>query len=49
LGTFVMAGPATPNLGDIGQISIYDVTPTILSIFGINKSEDFRGRIINNG
>jgi predicted AlkP superfamily phosphohydrolase/phosphomutase len=46
-GIFVMSGNGVKPMGDIGEISILDVVPTILSKFNIELDEDMAGGVID--
>ncbi|MEM8607254.1 MAG: alkaline phosphatase family protein [Myxococcota bacterium] len=43
-GVFVFAGPGVPRRGRIEGAQIYDVTPTILSRFGVERPPEILGR-----
>ena len=42
-GVFFARGPGTPSAGDPGEISVRDVTPTLLAWFGIPVGDDMDG------
>lgn len=42
-GVFFARGPGTPSGGDPGEISVRDVTPTLLAWFGIPIGDDMDG------
>ena len=43
-GIFVMAGGGAPSRGRIEGAEIYDITPTVLSTFGVPRPPDILGR-----
>jgi predicted AlkP superfamily phosphohydrolase/phosphomutase len=46
-GIFFIMGPDIKAGQKIGNINIFDITPTILRLFGIQLNEDFDGRVIH--
>jgi len=44
-GVLIMAGPHIAK-GEITGASVYDVTPTVLALFGLPKAEDMRGKVL---
>ncbi len=48
-GIFVMAGPHVENVGATSGLSLYDVTPTVLSLFDIPVPADLLGRDLTRG
>lgn len=44
-GILVMAGPRIGR-GEITGATVYDITPTLLAIFGLPKAEDMRGKVL---
>lgn len=45
-GIFLAVGPDINNIGDIGELNVLDLAPTILSIFKIPIPEDMDGRVL---
>jgi hypothetical protein len=45
-GIFLAAGPAFREGVDLGNASVYDVTPTLLSLSGLPAAEDMPGRVL---
>lgn len=45
-GIFAAAGPHIKALGDLGEINILDLAPTILKLFGVDKPQDMDGRVL---
>jgi len=43
-GIFVARGKDITNTGSLGEVSILDLAPTILKMFGIDKPEDMDGK-----
>lgn len=46
-GIFLTAGPSIEPLGNLGEIDIRDITPTILAAHGIDIPLDMDGEVIN--
>lgn len=46
-GIFAAIGPAFRNDGDIGEIEILDIAPTLLAQFGVPVPEDVDGRVLD--
>lgn len=46
-GIFLISGPTIKSCGFIPDVSIYDVTPTILYALGLPVAEDFDGKVIH--
>ncbi len=45
-GIFIAAGPNINQIGEIGEINILDVAPTVLQIFRVPVSKDMDGRVL---
>lgn len=45
-GLLVAAGPGIPHVGPVPGMQLMDVTPTVLSLFGLPIPEDLQGRVI---
>ena len=45
-GIFIAVGPDVKNVGDIGEINILDIAPTVLHAFNIPIPEDMDGRVL---
>jgi len=45
-GIFAASGPHIKNIGDLGEVNILDLAPTILKLFGVDKPKDMDGRIL---
>ncbi|MBI2626200.1 MAG: alkaline phosphatase family protein [Candidatus Nealsonbacteria bacterium] len=45
-GIFLAVGPNIKKTGDIGELNVLDLAPTILSVFGIPVPADMDGRIL---
>lgn len=45
-GIFLAMGPDVNNAGDIGEIDILDLAPTILHVFKVPVPEDMDGRVL---
>ena len=48
-GYFVMAGPGVPPRGEIRELSLLDVAPTVLYLMGLPVPEDMEGRVLVEG
>jgi len=46
IGSFIMSGCGVSKKGKIDPISIMDVTPTLLKIFGLDVPKDMQGKVI---
>jgi predicted AlkP superfamily phosphohydrolase/phosphomutase len=45
-GLFIMAGPGVPGAGQLHDLAIYDVAPTILGVFGLPIPTEMRGKVV---
>ena len=45
-GIFLALGPNIKNVGDIGELNVLDLTPTILSMFNVSVPEDMDGKVL---
>ena len=48
-GYFVMAGPGVPPQGEVRELSLLDVAPTVLYLMGLPVPEDMEGRVLVEG
>jgi predicted AlkP superfamily phosphohydrolase/phosphomutase len=46
-GIFMLAGPGVPAVGPVEGMQLMDVSPTILSLFGLEVPADLQGRVID--
>jgi predicted AlkP superfamily phosphohydrolase/phosphomutase len=46
-GVFLLTGPGVPAVGPVEGMQLMDVTPTILSLFGLDVPADLQGRVID--
>jgi len=44
-GVLIMAGPHIAR-GEITGASVYDITPTLLALFGLPKADDMPGKVL---
>ncbi len=47
-GVFLMTGPNIKQGTTISNLTIYDIVPTILHLFGINENKGFDGKVVSN-
>lgn len=47
-GIFVLRDPHRPGRGNIGDVSIYDVAPTLLEVAGLDPPAGIRGRALSS-
>ena len=45
-GIFLAVGPNINNIGNIGEINILDIAPTVLHMFQVSVPEDMDGRVL---
>jgi predicted AlkP superfamily phosphohydrolase/phosphomutase len=44
-GVLILAGPHVAR-GEISGATVYDVTPTVLALFGLPRAQDMRGKVL---
>lgn len=44
-GVLIMAGPHVAR-GELTGATVYDITPTVLALFGLPKADDMRGKVL---
>ncbi len=47
LGVLAAAGPGIAERGEVGEASVFDVTPTLLALYGLPVARDMDGFVLN--
>ena len=47
LGVLAAAGPGIAERGEVGEASVFDVTPTLLTLYGLPVARDMDGFVLN--